>query len=381
LEKGPGRGLSYQTGFIKPRTGAPAPTANGTCRKVVLMAEVVVYFDPLFEEHKTGYGHPERPERLPVAMKALADSGLLEGIEVLSSRDASVADIELVHSEKYIQQVKQISESGGGNLDMDTALSEETYPAALKAAGALLDSVDWCLEGESRRTFCMVRPPGHHALPSRGMGFCIFNNVAVGARYAIARKKLKRVMIVDWDAHHGNGTQDTFYEDPSVLYVSLHQYPHYPGTGWVDETGKGKGAGFTMNFPFPAGTGEVSYLEAFDRVIVPAGRKFEPELVMISAGYDSHVADLLCSMRLNDASYRKMTDRLTAFAEDCCSGRLIVTLEGGYNLNAEARSVVQTVAGLAGVDIPGKDEPAQPTAYPDRAHDVVEQVARQAGVD
>jgi acetoin utilization deacetylase AcuC-like enzyme len=213
------------------------------------------------------------------------------------------------------------------------------------------------------------------------MGFCIFNNVAVGARYAIARKKLKRVMIVDWDAHHGNGTQDTFYEDPSVLYVSMHQYPHYPGTGWVDETGKGKGAGYTMNFPFPAGTGEVDYLEAFDKVILPAGRKFEPDLVMVSAGYDSHVADLLCSMRLNDASYRKMTDRLVGFAEECCSGRLIVTLEGGYNLNAEARSVVQTVAGLAGVDIPGKDEPAQPTAYPDRARDVVEQVARQAGVD
>jgi len=345
------------------------------------MPEVVVYFDPLFEEHKTGYGHPERPERLPVAMKALTESGLLDKVQVISPRDATPKEIELVHSEKYVEQVRTVSLAGGGNLDMDTAVSSATYDAALKAAGALLESVDWCLEGESRRTFCMVRPPGHHALPSRGMGFCIFNNVAIGARYATARKGLKRVMIVDWDAHHGNGTQEVFYEDPSVLYISLHQYPHYPGTGWVDETGKGKGAGSTINFPFPAGTGEAQYLEAFERVVVPAGRKFEPELVMISAGYDSHVGDLLCSMRLTDSSYRKMTDSLVTFAEDCCSGRLIVTLEGGYNLNAQARSVVQTVAGLAGVNIPGKDEAAQPTTYPDRARDVIEQVIRQSGLD
>jgi acetoin utilization deacetylase AcuC-like enzyme len=350
-------------------------------RKVVPMAEVVVYFDPLYEEHKTGYDHPERPERLPVAMKALSDSGLLDHIEVVSPRDATVGEIELVHSAKYIEQVRKASEAGGGHLDMDTAVSEATYQAALKAAGALLESVDWCLDGESRRTFCMVRPPGHHSLPSRGMGFCIFNNVAVGARYAMARKGLKRVMIVDWDAHHGNGTQDTFYENPDILYVSLHQYPHYPGTGWVDETGQGKGEGSTMNFPFPAGTGEAHYIEALERVIIPAGKKFRPDLVMVSAGYDSHVADLLCSMRLTDSSYGEMTERLVDFSEDCCSGRLIVTLEGGYNLNAQARSVVQTVAGLAGVDIPGKDEPAQTTAYPERAHDVIEQVARQAGLD
>jgi acetoin utilization deacetylase AcuC-like enzyme len=345
------------------------------------MAEVIVYFDPLYEEHKTGYGHPERPERLPVAMSALSDSGLLESAKVISPRDATVPEIELVHSEKYIEQVRHLAASGGGNLDMDTAVSEETYAAALKAAGALIESVDWCLEGEDRRTFCMVRPPGHHALPSRGMGFCVFNNIAVGARYAIARKGIKRVLIVDWDAHHGNGTQDTFYEDPSVLYVSMHQYPHYPGTGWVDEKGKGRGEGTTMNFPFPAGTGEDCYLDALRRAIIPAAKKFEPELVMVSAGYDSHAADLLCSMRLIDSSYRKMTDELLAFSDECCSGRLIMTLEGGYNLNAQARSIVQTVAGLAGVDVPGKDEPPQPTAYPDRARDVVEQVARQAGLD
>lgn len=340
------------------------------------MADCIIYFDPIYEEHQTGYGHPERPERLPVAMKALGDSGLLETCQVRSPRDASLREIGLVHSERYMEQVKNLAESGGGHLDMDTALSEKSYAAALKAAGALVESVDGVVSGEYKTTFCMVRPPGHHALPGRGMGFCLFNNVAIGARYSLAKKGLGRAMIVDWDAHHGNGTQEVFYEDPNVLYVSIHQYPHYPGTGWVEETGKGKGAGSTINFPFPPGTGFEHYLEAFERVIIPAGLEFRPDLVMVSAGYDSHAADLLCSMRLNDASYRKMTDLLTGLAETCANGRLIVTLEGGYNLAAEARSIVQTVAGLAQVDVPAQDGEPEETAYPERAEDVLEQAER-----
>lgn len=344
------------------------------------MSEAVIFFDPLFEEHKTGYGHPERPERLPVALKALEESGLLEKVEMKQPRDATVKDIELVHTDRYIEQVRQIADGGGGHLDMDTAISDATYRAALRAAGALLDSVDGCIDGTFKRSFCLVRPPGHHALPGRGMGFCIFNNAAIAARYAQERKGMQRVMIVDWDAHHGNGTQDTFYDDPSVLYVSLHQYPHYPGTGWVDETGRGKGEGFTINFPFPTGTSEEQYFEAFERVIIPAGRKYAPDFVMVSAGYDSHTGDLLCSMRLNDLSYRKMTDYLVGLADECCGGRLIMTLEGGYNLTAQARSIVQTVAGLAGVDVPGKDEALEPSAYADRASEVISQAARLHGL-
>lgn len=343
------------------------------------MGDVALYFDPLYEEHNTGFGHPERPERLPTALKALEESGLLGRVDVLSPRDADIQEIQLVHDASYIEQVKRVAEAGGGNLDMDTSLSEASYRAALKAAGALVESVDRCLAGELVSSFCMVRPPGHHALPDRGMGFCLFNNVAIGARYALLRKGLERVMIVDWDAHHGNGTQDTFYEDPAVLYVSLHQYPHYPGTGWVDEVGKGKGTGYTINFPFPPGTGEKEYLEAFESVIIPAGRSFAPDLVMVSAGYDSHAADLLCQMRLVDVSYRKMTDRLVGLAGECCDGRLIMTLEGGYNLYAEARSIVQTVAGLCGVDMPGKDEAEMETSYPDRAGAVIEEAARLRG--
>ncbi len=345
------------------------------------MSDAVIFYDPIFEEHKTGYGHPETPERLPVALKALEESGLLGQVEIKAPRDATVEDIELVHTSAYIAQVQSMAERGGGHLDMDTALSGDTYDAALKAAGALLDSVDGCLDGSFSRSFCLVRPPGHHALPMRGMGFCIFNNIAIAARYAISRKGLSRVMIVDWDAHHGNGTQDVFYDDASVLYVSLHQYPHYPGTGWVDEVGHKAGKGYTINFPFPNGTGEEHYYEAFERVILPAGRKFDPDFVMISAGYDSHEGDLLCSMRLNDRSYRRMTDYLTGLADETCDGRLLATLEGGYNLGAQARAIVQTVAGLAGVDIPGKDEGTQPTAYVDRANEVILEAARLQGLD
>lgn len=340
------------------------------------MSDAVIFFDPIFEEHKTGFGHPERPERLPAAMGKLEESGLLDEVEVRSPREASTGEIELVHTPRYVEHVRSVAEAGGGNLDMDTSLSGESYRAALKAAGAIVQSVDGCLDGEFLRSLCLVRPPGHHALPGRGMGFCLFNNIAIGARYAVVEKGLGRVMIVDWDAHHGNGTQEIFNEDEGVLYVSLHQYPHYPGTGWVDETGKGKGKGFTINIPFPPGTGEEKYLEAFDRIILPAGERYNPDLLLVSAGYDSHSGDLLCQMRLTDASYRKMTDRLVGLAEQCCNGRLIVTLEGGYNLEAQARSLVQTVAGLAKVDIPAEGEEVQQTANTDRADDVIERALR-----
>ncbi|PKQ27742.1 MAG: histone deacetylase [Candidatus Anoxymicrobium japonicum] len=340
------------------------------------MAEVVIYSDPLFEKHDTGYGHPECPERLSVSRVALDESGLLETVKVVSPRDATVQEIELVHSSRYIEQVERLAKSGGGNLDMDTPVSPATYSAALKAAGAVLQGVDWCFEDSSRRAFCMVRPPGHHALPARGMGFCVFNNIAMGARYAMSRAFANRVMIVDWDSHHGNGTQDVFYEDQNVLYLSLHQYPHYPGTGGIDETGAGKGNGYTINLPFPAGTGEAHYLEAFERVVIPVAQEFKPDLVMVSAGYDSHAEDPLCSMRLIDSSYRKMTDYLVEFSEDYCDGRLLIILEGGYNLSAQAHSVVQTVAELAGIEIPAKDKAPLPTAYPEKAGDVVARLSR-----
>lgn len=343
------------------------------------MTDTIICYDPIFEEHDTGFGHPERPERLPASFDALRSSGLLEKVDTVSPRDATREEIELIHAPAYVDHVKAVADKGGGRLDMDTSVSPASYRAALKAAGALVDSVDGCLREDFRRTFCMVRPPGHHALPSRGMGFCLFNNIAIGARYAIKEKGLERVMIVDWDAHHGNGTQDVFYEDDTVLYTSLHQYPHYPGTGWVDETGKGKGKGYTINVPFPAGTGEDLYMEAFDRLLIPAGTRFQPDLLMVSAGYDSHAGDLLCSMRLTDSSYRRMTDALLELAERFCNGRLIVTIEGGYNLKAMADSVVQTIGSMAGEEIPAQDGPPEQTARVGEAEKVIEAAVQLHG--
>lgn len=340
------------------------------------MGKTVIQYDPIFEKHMAGYDHPETPERLPVTMYALKEAGLLEKAEVVTPRDATIKEIELVHPLEYIEKVRVISDNGGGHLDADTGLSQASYAAAVRAAGALTGSVDGCLDGSFDCSYCLVRPPGHHALPSRGMGFCLFNNIAIGARYAIEMKGLGRVMIVDWDAHHGNGTQEIFYGDSSVLYVSLHQYPHYPGTGDSDETGSGAGTGYTINFPFPPGTGEDFYLKAFEEVILPAGRNFKPDLVMISAGYDSHANDLLCSMRLNDLSYRKMTDYLMDLAADCCGGRLILTIEGGYNLQAMADSAVQTIASMTGTDVPGKDGEPPQTVYPDQAGEVISRAKR-----
>ncbi|MBN2169279.1 MAG: histone deacetylase [Actinobacteria bacterium] len=340
------------------------------------MGQTVIFYDPVFEKHMAGFDHPERPERIPVSMKALLDAGLLETAEVVSPRNATVDEIELVHPIEYIEKIRSISDMGGGHLDADTGISKATYMAAVKAAGALTASVDGCLEDKFDCSFCMVRPPGHHALPSRGMGFCIFNNVAIAARYATRMKGLERVMIFDWDAHHGNGTQDIFYEDDSVLYISIHQYPHYPGSGAVDEVGTGKGKGYTINFPFPPGTGEEHYMEALEKVIIPAGRKFKPDLVMISAGYDSHKDDLLCSMRLNDRSYKKMTDSLLDLAGEFGGGKLILTIEGGYNLRAMACSVVQTVSAMTGVEVPAHDEESPPTVYPDEAGEVISRAKR-----
>ena len=285
-------------------------------------------------------------------------------------------EIELVHTPRYIEHVRSVAERGGGQLDLDTAVSRSSFRAALRAAGALTESVDRVLEGDLLRSFCLVRPPGHHALPGRGMGFCLFNNVAIGARHALSRRGVDRVMIVDWDAHHGNGTQEVFYEDPSVLYVSIHQYPHYPGTGYYDETGRGKGEGFTINLPFPAGTGEDLYEEAFRSVILPAGERFSPDLIMVSAGYDSHFQDLLCSLRLSDGYYRRMTDHLVGLADEHCNGRLIVTVEGGYNLEAMARSAVQTVAGLAGVEVPPQDDAVASSPLREEAREAIRYAER-----
>ncbi|OFW55456.1 MAG: hypothetical protein A2W01_05500 [Candidatus Solincola sediminis] len=312
------------------------------------MNSTIVFYDPLYLDHDNGFGHPERPERLESSLEMIKKTKLSEKIRIISPRDATIDEINMVHPMNYIDKVKKMAESGGGWLDGDTPVSPKSFAAALKSAGAGLEGLERIFSGDAPNAFCLVRPPGHHATSTRGMGFCIFNNNAVTSRYAMEHFDVSRVFILDWDAHHGNGLEDILYDDKRVLYISLHQYPHYPGTGTYREVGSGAGEGYNVNFPFPAFTGEDIYLEAFDRVIMPIARQYEPELVLISAGYDGHFNDPLCSMLLTATTYSAMAERLQALAQEYCGGKMLASLEGGYNLLGLAASVNNTIAVMAG---------------------------------
>ncbi len=319
------------------------------------MRSTALFYDPIFLEHDTGFGHPERAERLTAILAALREHGLADMLDMRSPTPAAVSDIELVHPRGYIEGVKRMAESGGGYLDMDTSLSPLTYEAALKAAGAALQAVDGVFSGDFDNAFCLVRPPGHHAEPSRGMGFCIFNNIAIACRYAMRDYDVERIMVLDWDAHHGNGVQDTFYEDPRLLYVSFHQYPHYPGSGGSSEVGRGEGTGYTVNFPFPAGTGEEVFLAAMDKVVLPIAREYKPQLIGIAAGFDAHYADPLCSLRLSALSYFKISELLQELADEYAGGKVLATLEGGYGLSGISAAVSNTLCSFLGRDAVADD--------------------------
>ncbi|RJP26678.1 MAG: histone deacetylase [Actinobacteria bacterium] len=338
------------------------------------MSTTAVFYDPIYLEHDTGHGHPERPERLQTTMQLLEEVGLSEKVRIISPRDATVEEIQLVHPKGYIAQVRKVAESGGGWLDPDTHVGVRSYDAALKSAGAAVEGLERIFSGDIDNAFCMVRPPGHHATAERGMGFCLFNNNAIAARFAMREFGVSRVFILDWDAHHGNGLQDIFYDDDKVLYISLHQYPHYPGTGSTGEIGIGPGEGYTVNFPLPARSGEEVYLAAFDQVILPVARQYEPELVLISAGYDGHFSDLLCSMLLRGNSYAEMATRLKGLAEEFCGGKMMAALEGGYNLVGIAISMADTIAVMAGEEIRVEEDTGSDIIFPSsrRGMEIVE---------
>jgi len=302
------------------------------------MARVGLVYDPLYLEHDTD-GHPENAERLRAIMALLEESGLRSSLTPIAADDATQADLELVHQPEMIRWVRGRIEAGDRALDMDTAVSARSYEAALRAAGGCLRATDAVLAGEVDSAFCLVRPPGHHATPNHAMGFCLFNNVAIAARHAIARRGLERVAIVDFDVHHGNGTQEAFYSDPSVLYLSAHEWPLYPGTGTWREAGTGPGLGFTVNVPLPMSSGDQECRRAFEVVLLPALRRFRPELVLVSAGFDGHFTDPLAWMCLSCAGYRELALMLRQAAEELCGGRLVFSLEGGYDLTALAWSV------------------------------------------
>jgi acetoin utilization deacetylase AcuC-like enzyme len=297
--------------------------------------------------HLAGSAHPERPERYDAVMTGLARAGLLHRMRLAEVRTATDDELLLCHTAEYLQTVRRDVASGQPYLSTgDTDITPDSRDVAARAAGGVLNAVDAVVTGSARNAFCAVRPPGHHANAGRGMGFCLFNNAAIAARYAQRHHGVARVLIVDWDVHHGNGTQDIFYRDPSVFFFSSHQWPLYPGTGRADETGDGPGEGATMNFPFPAGSGRREILGAVENHLLPAAARFQPDLVLISAGFDSRVDDPLGRFTLTDEDFADLTLAVMGIAERHAGGRVVSILEGGYNLAGLASAAAAHVSAL-----------------------------------
>ncbi len=310
-------------------------------------------YDDIFLKHVSGDGHPERPERLTAIVRHLKEKGIYERLLLIKPRPASVDWISTVHDKKHVSRVKEACRGGGAVLDGgDTVVCADSYEVARMAVGGVLAAVDAVVAGKVRNAFCAVRPPGHHATKDQGMGFCIFNNVAIAARYVQKKYGLKKVMIVDWDVHHGNGTQEAFYEDPTVLYFGTHEHPLYPGTGSGDETGQGEGKGFTINMPLPAGTTDEKFIQVFEQVLKPAALRFKPDFVLISAGFDAHKDDPLGHMQMTEEGFAETTSIVTEIADQFCGGRVVSVLEGGYNLKALAQSVAAHISVLQGKSMP-----------------------------
>ncbi len=300
----------------------------------------LLYTDPVFLKHDTGR-HPETADRLRSVTARLEKAGLVKKCTAGEYRPLAEDAVAKVHDARQVQAVKQLAEHGGGRLDPDTVVSPDSFSVGLHAAGACAAAVEAVLTGADRTALCLVRPPGHHATRTRCMGFCLFNNVALAARHARAAHGLTRLLIIDWDVHHGNGTQDVFYEDPEVLFFSVHRYGggFYPGTGAEDETGKGKGLGYTLNVPVRFGTSRKDYHAAFTRALEKGADKIKPELVLLSAGFDAHAKDPIGSLGLEVEDFVTLSKQALEVAKVHAKGRLVSCLEGGYNLEAQAESV------------------------------------------
>ncbi|MCK9418345.1 MAG: histone deacetylase [Nitrospirae bacterium] len=328
------------------------------------MSSLALIKDDRYMEHNPGDGHPESPDRLRVIHELIDRE--FSSLPLIPPRFASESELALVHDPFYIQTVANTEGRMHSRLDPDTGLSARSYEIARLAAGGLLQGVDTLLgtpplpSGERagvrggpefkapHSIFAFVRPPGHHAEPDRGMGFCLFNNVAIAAEYAKEKYGLKRILIVDWDLHHGNGTQHAFNDDPGVLYFSSHQYPHYPGSGGFNEVGSGKGEGFTINAPFPPGFGDADYLTVYTNILEPVALEYMPELILVSAGFDTFVKDPLGGMKMTGEGFGALAGLIQDIARRTCDGRVLITLEGGYSpegLRNGVRAVLQTLLG------------------------------------
>ncbi|MCI0357696.1 MAG: histone deacetylase [Planctomycetaceae bacterium] len=298
----------------------------------------LLYTSPVFQQHETG-AHPERPLRLAAIVERLAQSGLAARCRRVEWSPAASAEIHRVHSPEYVSLLQKYAAAGGGRIEADTVVSEKSFDAAALAAGAVCDAVRRVTAGEDGSALCLVRPPGHHALPAGPMGFCLLGNVAIGARHAVAACGLDRVLIVDWDVHHGNGTQDTFWDDEQVAFLSIHRWPFYPGTGDASETGSGAGLGYTVNLPVKYGTPLTDYHARFDEALARLAAKTRPQLVIVSAGFDAHRDDPIGSLHLETEDFARLTRSVLEVANHYCDGRVVSVLEGGYNPTRLAESV------------------------------------------
>lgn len=305
----------------------------------------LLYYDPLFLEHDTGR-HPECRQRLDKVWSHLTEQKLDQRCTRPRWQAAGAKELGRNHTGGYIELVKDFCDRGGGQIEGDTVCSRASYRAATRATGAVCDAVSRVLKGEDTSALCLVRPPGHHALTHAAMGFCLFNHVALAARHATAEHKLERILIVDWDVHHGNGTQDAFWEDPQVAFFSIHRYPFYPGSGSEQETGSGKGLGTTRNLPVAFGTSRDAYLKRFTSELTEFAAKFRPQLILLSAGFDSHRADPIGSLGLEVEDFEKLTAIVRGLAEEHCEARWVSLLEGGYNVDILPKCVAAHLAGM-----------------------------------
>lgn len=294
---------------------------------------VGLVYHPTYLLHETRT-HPENSMRLVRILKQLEESPIRNNLFYIPPRLAAIEEISLVHPLTYIKMIERACQTNKRSIDPDTQICPKSYEVALLAAGGVLSAVDAVMEGKKvNRAFALIRPPGHHAEPDRGMGFCIFNNIAIGAKYAQNKYGLKKILIIDFDVHHGNGTQLVFYDDPTVLYCSIHQYPFYPGTGTQLEKGEGKGEGFTINIPLPVKSGDSEYIQAFKNYIQLQALQFNPQLILVSAGFDAYKDDPIGGMKLTNEGYKNITRMICDIANQTCEGKIVSCLEGGYNLD------------------------------------------------
>ena len=336
-------------------------------------------YDPVYLEHDLP-SHPENARRLQSILRTLEQEGMLERLKLLEPRPATMEELQRVHSPAHVEMVQRAAAASGGYLDPDTYVAPRSFDAALMAAGGLVRAVEAVLAGDVANGFALVRPPGHHATATRAMGFCLFNNVAVAAQAALAQDQVERIFIADFDVHHGNGTQAAFAQDPSVFYFSTHQYPFYPGTGRWNEMGRGAGQGTVLNVPLPPRVGDAGYAEVFTELVWPLAERFQPDLFLVSAGYDAHWSDPLAAMNLSLTGYAWLGRELVHMAEQLCEGRIVFTLEGGYELDVLACGVLNAFYTLLGDDTIA--DPIGPSPRPERpVDDLVARLKKAHGLN